>query len=150
MAVYFFDSSALVKRYANETGTAWVTTLVTTNYVFLARITIVEVIAAIERRKRIGTITPVDAATAVTNFRGDATTDYALIDISRTLIAEAANLAELHGLRAYDAVQLAAALQVQRERQAFNLSALILVSADQTLNTAATAEGLTVEDPNNH
>ena len=24
MAVYFFDSSALVKRYAQETGSAWV------------------------------------------------------------------------------------------------------------------------------
>ena len=56
MAVYFFDSSALVKRYAQETGTAWAQMIAARNYVFLARITQVEVIAAIERRKRIGTL----------------------------------------------------------------------------------------------
>lgn len=49
MAAYFFDSSALVKRYAQVTGTAWVRTVAARNYVFLARGTHVEVIAAIER-----------------------------------------------------------------------------------------------------
>jgi hypothetical protein len=33
---------------------------------------------------------------------------------------------------------------------AFDLSALTLISADAAFNSAATAEGLTVEDPNNH
>ncbi len=150
MAAYFFDSSALVKRYAQETGTAWVQTISARNYVFLARITHVEVIAALERRKRTGSLTAVDAAAAVSSFRGHLSTEYAMMDISRGLIGQAADLAEMHGLRAYDAVQLAAALQVQNERRAVGMPALILVSADLALNAAATAEGLIVEDPNTH
>ncbi|MCG3162293.1 MAG: hypothetical protein JMDDDDMK_03535 [Acidobacteria bacterium] len=73
-----------------------------------------------------------------------------MVDISSLLVGQATDLAEMNGLRAYDAVQLAAALQVQNERQAFGMSALILVSVDLALNAAAAADGLTVEDPNTH
>jgi hypothetical protein len=45
---------------------------------------------------------------------------------------------------------LAAALQVETERRAFNMPRLILVSADLALNAAAAAEGLAIEDPNTH
>lgn len=74
MAVYFFDSSALVKRYSQETGTAWTQAVAARNYVFLARITQVEVIAAIERRKRGGTLAASDATAAIASFR--TLTDY--------------------------------------------------------------------------
>lgn len=150
MAVYFFDSSALVKRYAQETGTAWAQMIAARNYVFLARITQVEVIAAIERRKRTGTLAASDAAAAIANFRAHLATEYAMVDISKPLLNQAADLTEIHGLRAYDAVQLAAALQVETERLALNMPRLILVSADLALNAAAAAEGLAIEDPNTH
>jgi len=150
VAAYFFDSSALVKRYAQEAGTAWVQTIAARHYVFLARITQVEVIAAIERRKRTGTLTASDAGAAITNFRAHLSTEYAMVDISPLLLGQAADLAEMHGLRAYDAVQLAATLQVQNERRAFKLPGLVLVSADLALNAAAMAEGVAVEDPNTH
>ncbi len=35
-------------------------------------------------------------------------------------------------------------------RHTLGLPALVLVSADHDLNAAATTEGLTVDDPNNH
>ena len=59
-------------------------------------------------------------------------------------------LATKHALRGYDAVQLAAALEANDERIADDLAPLILVSADDDLNTAAEAEGLKVENPNNY
>ena len=59
-------------------------------------------------------------------------------------------LAETHALRGYDAVQLAAALEVYRERRRAGLPTPTFISADIGLNTAATAEGLTVDDPNTH
>ena len=59
-------------------------------------------------------------------------------------------LANTHRLRAYDAVQWAAALDVYRDWSANRFGAFVFVSADRALNTAATAEGLTVEDPNGH
>jgi len=53
-------------------------------------------------------------------------------------------------LRGYDAVQLAAALEINRRRTALGLSLSALISADQALNEAGLAEGLSVDDPNLH
>ena len=52
--------------------------------------------------------------------------------------------------RAYDAVQLAVALEVNRFHQAGGAAPVTLVSADQALNDAALAEGLAVDDPRSH
>lgn len=55
MAVYFFDSSALVKRYVQETGSAWVIGLTdkqAQNPIYIAGITVVEITAAMARRVR--------------------------------------------------------------------------------------------------
>ncbi|MEH2022679.1 type II toxin-antitoxin system VapC family toxin [Nostoc sp.] len=63
MAIYFIDSSALVKRYISETGSAWVLELFNptlNNEVFIAAITSVEIIAAITRRSRGGNISITD------------------------------------------------------------------------------------------
>ena len=59
-------------------------------------------------------------------------------------------LAEKHPLRGYDAVQLTAALEVDRLRTAQELSPPELISADTALNDAALLEGLRIDDPNNH
>jgi len=67
------------------------------------------------------------------------------VEITIPLPRHASQLTDLHVLRAYDAVQLAAALDLHRLDPS-----LILVSADAELNAAATAEGLPVEDPNHH
>ena len=73
-----------------------------------------------------------------------------MIEITPALLNEAARLANAHTLRAYDAVQLAAALEINRKEQDAGFAPVTLVSADRDLNAAATAEGLTVEDPNSH
>jgi uncharacterized protein len=57
---------------------------------------------------------------------------------------------QTHNLRAYDAVQLAAVLEVNDDRVAVGLSSVTLISADTALNAAAAAEGLAVDDPNAH
>jgi uncharacterized protein len=59
-------------------------------------------------------------------------------------------LGNVHSLRAYDAVQLAAALEVNRSRQADGFDPVTLISADQALNDAATAEGVAVDNPHSH
>lgn len=153
MAVYFFDSSALVKRYAQETGSAWVEALTApqaSHLLYLARITAVEVAAAVARRQRNGALTEADAAMALADFHYDLTHQYRLVEITPTLIADAMRLATTYALRGYDAVQLAASLIVQAARNIHGLPPLLLVSADRELNAAAIAEALTVEDPNTH
>jgi hypothetical protein len=59
-------------------------------------------------------------------------------------------LARTHGLRAYDAVQLAAAFEVHRDHQNAGIGTITLVSADRELNAAGLAEGLIVEGPSTH
>ena len=63
---------------------------------------------------------------------------------------DAMRLANSHALRAYDAVQLAAALEILRQRQEAGLDPITLISADQALNIAATVERMAVDDPNSH
>ncbi len=55
-----------------------------------------------------------------------------------------------HELRAYDAVQLAAALELNGRWHAAGMGSTTVVSADQALNAAALVEGLTVDDPRSH
>ena len=72
MADYFVDSSPLVKRYVHETGSVWLSGLVSPaagNDIYITRITTVEVIAALTRRARGGTIAAADASAVCLLFR---------------------------------------------------------------------------------
>jgi predicted nucleic acid-binding protein len=64
MAIYFFDTSALVKRHAPENGTKWVQGLTdpaSRNLIYISRLTGAEVIAAIKLNVRSGETTEADA-----------------------------------------------------------------------------------------
>jgi predicted nucleic acid-binding protein len=153
MATFFFDSSALVKGYISETGTTWVRALLSSqppNEVFISQVTGVEIIAAITRRLRMGHTSATDAAQAIGTFRNDFQSRYEVVAISAPLIEEAMNLAELHGLRGYDAVQLATALLVEAGMTAKGIGPLTLISADVDLSQAAQTEGRLTDDPNLH
>ena len=153
MSVYFFDSSAIVKRYVKERGTDWVigiTNPANANGIYITRITGAEVISAITRRGRGGDISQAGMARAIADFRYDFAREYRVLEITPALIARAMSLAESHALRGYDAVQLAAALEINVRCVALAIPALTLISADVALNTAAMAEGLAVDDPNAH
>lgn len=153
MAAFFCDSSAIVKRYIAETGSAWLsaaTNPVSGNRIYIARITFVEVVSAITRRERGNHILAADADIARLTFEQDYLKQFRKVEISENLIIEAANLAKKYALRGYDAVQLAAALETENERLAVGLPKLTLLSADTDLNNAAIAENLLVDNPNNH
>jgi predicted nucleic acid-binding protein len=70
--------------------------------------------------------------------------------VTPALLDDAVRLGNAHALRAYDAVQLAVALEVNRSHQAGSSGPVTLLSGDHRLNNAATAEGLPVDDPNLH
>jgi len=90
VTVYYCDSSALVKGYVQEQGSAWMRTLLDPtagHHLYLASITSVEVIAAVTRRLRRGDIAATDGAAAVAQFRQDVAQRYRLIDLTPPLIA---------------------------------------------------------------
>jgi len=152
VAVHYFDSSSLVKRYVSETGSAWVLSLVgpsSGHQNYVARISGAEVVAAVAGRERSGSLSTAGAAAVLTAFRHDFRNEYRIVEITPALIDAAMALAELHAIRGYDAVQLAAAVEVRAASLAVGTT-MTLVSADMALNTAAVAEGVSVEDPNSH
>jgi len=153
MADYFTDSSALVKRYVSEVGSAWMAGLFDPslgNEIFVAAITGVEIVAAIARRARGGAITTADAASICSQLRSDWVSEYQVVEVNDLLLQQAMSLAEVHGLRGYDAVQLAAGCQLNQLSVRSGLSPVVFVSADNELNAAATNEGLVVDNPNLH
>ena len=153
MAAFYLDTSALAKRYARESGTSWVRGLVAVragNHVYTVRLTGPEMISALFRKARTGEISLAAAQQASARFRRDWRGRYHLIEVHAALTSRAMNLAEAHGLRGYDAVHLAAALELHRRRQAAALPSLSFVSADTGQLRAAAAEGLLTDDPNTH
>jgi uncharacterized protein len=153
VAVYFCDSSAIVKCYMQEQGSAWMVAWLDAaamHHLYLARITGVEVIAAVRRRARLGDIAAPDVAAALAQFRQDFAGLYRVIEITPALVTRAMGFAETYALRGYDAVQLAAAVEIHTRGEILGVPVLTLISADEDLNVAAAAEGLAVENPNSH
>lgn len=153
MGAYFLDSSALVKRFAGEKGTRWLLGLFRgkpLNAIFAARITFVEVTSALARKVPLGDISVDSEAKSASRLRRAFDYRISNVEIGEALVRSASRLARKHLLRGYDAIQLAAAIEIAVERKSIGLSELTLVSSDNDLNKAALLEGLTVEDPNNH
>ena len=150
---YFLDSSAAVKLYVRETGTAWVTDLAdpsSGDELVIVRITAVEIAAALFRQAHGGRLSLADATRALSILHRNLQRTYQVVELSPAVGDLAVEVARRHALRGYDCVQLAAALFTQRQRAAAGLRALTLASADQELNMAGLTEGLKVEDPNDH
>lgn len=153
MADYYLDSSALVKRYVEEVGSAWLVQLLdpaSGHEVFIAAVTPVEMIAAITRRARGGGIAAEDARYACSVFRSDLETSYQTVEVTSTVIARAMTLAETYALRGYDALQLAAALEVNALCVQSGIPPIVFLSADSDLNAAAHSEGMVVQNPTAH
>ncbi len=157
MAAYYLDTSALVKRYINEPGGAWVRQLCDErdshnellHMLFVGRIAIVEVAAAIAVLVRRNIILSGVGKYAYERFTQDWATAYQISEIHPNLLTRAATLAQRHPLKAYDAVHLALALET-RQLLIENELDLIFVSGDTRLLQAAQAEGLAVENPFSH
>lgn len=92
MPAYFFDTSALVKRYVHEIGSTWVeavTDPANGNAIYILCVTEVEVTSAITRRQRGGTLSATDAATALAQFRQDLADEYNTIAVTPALLTTA-------------------------------------------------------------
>jgi predicted nucleic acid-binding protein len=153
VTTYYLDSSALSKRYVQETGTAWVRALVDPaagHTLLTARITMVEIYSALARRRREGSVSPDHCSIVTQAFTAHSATEYDFVELDLGVVALARDLLERHPLRAYDAVQLASALVANQVLRSASLPLLVFLSADDHLNMAATVEGLAVDNPNTY
>jgi len=150
MTDYFLDTSALVKRYVQEVGTAWVVEATTqsSSYLHIPRVTGPELMAALTRKISRGEVAPGDAQRAAVNFRSDYHGLYHIVELTPTVAEKAMDLVQRHRLRGYDSVQLAGAVELQHLRESMGMVPFIFVCADENLNQCARLEGLTVINPN--
>jgi predicted nucleic acid-binding protein len=148
MANYFFDSSALVKRYVEEPGSAWVDELIQRSppgSVLLSRLAELEVVSALVRRSRAGDLCETELKAAVGLLKADLDGRFEIIELSRAPMTRAVDVVRTHALRAADAIQLSSALIAKASRSSG--SDFALVSADMELNEAAKKEGMKAINP---
>lgn len=131
MALYFLDSSAIVKRYHFEPGTIWVRAAsrrrMRPNRIFISQLAEIEVVAALRQIARARNAHPSAVESLIAEFRRDITQSYTsvrippyrIVPITQAIIDAASELcdrfwrANPRPLRTLDAIQLATALGVQ-------------------------------------
>ena len=139
--IAYLDTSAVVKLYVEEAGATTVRRVVQdATQVGTSRVTYAEARAAFARRARERGFAPSAHKALVRRFE-QAWETYVRLDVTEPLVKLAGDLAERHALRAYDAIQLASALTLQRDLPATPVG---FVAADGHLLDAAAHEQLAI------
>jgi predicted nucleic acid-binding protein len=137
--ILYLDTSALVKLYVEEVGSREVGESVeAAASVATARISYAEARAAFARHARDGGLTRPELRRVVRHF-DEEWGRYVLVEITDAVVRRAGGLAERHALRGYDAVQLAAALDLHAAGSDVDLR---FVAFDGNLVRAARREHL--------
>ncbi|MCB0172107.1 MAG: type II toxin-antitoxin system VapC family toxin [Anaerolineae bacterium] len=152
MSSFFLDTSALVKRYKSEVGTAWLQNLIDPSIghqIILSEISLAKVAAALAAAHRAPNgISEDQRDRALDLFLRHCLEEYDLVAVSRIIIDRAVDLTQNQKLRGCDAVQLATALIINDMLVAAGLTPLTFVAADNDLLSAAQGEELSTENPN--
>ncbi len=147
MALYYLETSALVKLYVYEAGTDRLLGLSAgdaRHRFAILSLSQVEFRSAIRGRQRRGEI-PGDAADElIESFRRHVEGRFLIQPVSESLLDVASALIDSYPLRAYDAAQLAGYLVL---RSVSGIDEPTFVCADKVLLAAARNEGCPILDP---
>ena len=153
MALYFFDSSALVKRYVHEQGSVWVrgtTANASGHLIHISLLTVAEIASALARRHREGSVSASERDRLFGAFLVDCARSYLLLRVEEDVIQRAVGLVNEYPLRTADAIQLSTAMLLSQALQEAQFAPVIVASADDRILQAASHEGLPVENPHLH
>jgi uncharacterized protein len=113
--IFYLDTSALVKLYVPEPESGGVQTLVESAHLTaVSLLAFVEARAAFARKRRERAVNPKDYRRIVREFDDD-WDHYFVVDVTESLVKRAAQLADKHGLRGYDAIQLSSAIMLREQ-----------------------------------
>ena len=133
MEAYFFDTSALVKRYMIEPGSDWIKAqcrLEAGHTIIISQATLVEVVVTLCRKAReINSnqlISVDDRDKYIELFRQDVRKRYNVVRVTPAIYTLAGDLCRIRRLRAYDAVQLACAIEARSKLTAFKYQLSLL------------------------
>ena len=152
MYYFYFDASALAKRYTQENGSDKIDFLFENVRLWrLSCLTIgaMEVFWICVRKKNDGRISDSQFAESTTHLKSevvDALSYFKKISVSDPLVWNAMDLIETQSLNSVDAMVLRSALDTATELRSTG-DRLVLVASDQRLLRAARAEGLQIFNP---
>lgn len=148
MALYYLETSALVKKYRTERGTEVVAELFErqreTEVFVSSYLTVVEVTSVATRLFRAGALSRRAYRVILGNLSRDVGETIQLQSVSDSILSDAVNLTVDYALRAPDAIHLATARRVQA---AFPGESYYVVGSDARLKAACAGLGLAVHDP---
>jgi uncharacterized protein len=147
LAIYYLETSALVKLYVREPGTQSMLRLASTlngNRFAVLTLSQVEVRSAVRRRERAGDVDSKLAALLLDRFQLHMETRFLRQGITDSLMDSASLMVDRYLLRAYDAMQLAGCLALKIIMAGESVT---FVCSDQELLEAARSERLATLDP---
>jgi uncharacterized protein len=164
MTVYYADSSVLVKRHANEKGSAWVRAMMdptSGNDILTSHLSTIEVVRALYYKERVADafgnkISVADRDQGVQDFLAVCTREYTLIQLTEPLLAHARDLiihrmpAMPHLLKSSDTIHLASAHLANITLTTSLGGSLVFLASDGKLRANAAYLGIAVDDPEAH
>ena len=147
MAVYYLETSALVKLYVREAGTERLLALAAApneNRLTILALAAIEFRSAVRRREKNGEIASLVANQLIETFRRHQEGRYVIQIVTDFVLDVAASLVDRHALRAFDAIQLAGYMVLKDSAES---DIPVFVCSDQALLMAAQHEGAPILDP---
>ena len=151
MNYFFFDASALAKRYNPEIGTGHINRIfneIRHSRLMCLMLGAAEVVSVLIRRRNGGAISAAVCAQGVLNLQDEvvASDEFHTLEASNHLITAALPFIDRHSLNATDTIVLRLALDLSAQLRATG-DVLVLIASDHRLLRAALAEGLLTFDP---
>lgn len=138
--IFFFDTSALIKRYISETGSNKVDELFEiAENIIVSPVTKIEAHSTLKRLLATNLISKADYETVKSNIDYDFRY-FTVLSLNEEIEKEAINLIETYQLKTLDSIQLASVLYRKTDIRSFIVS-------DVKLKNAAEAENIEVIDP---
>jgi len=140
--IYFFDTSALIKRYIQEKGSNIVDALMdSADDIFVSAITRIESISAARRLLEEKNMNQSDFEMLKNNLASDFPF-FTIVDFSDHIEEKAIALIEKYQIKTLDSIQLACCLSVKKDIDH-------LVTCDNKLEKTALEEGIDIVNPLN-
>lgn len=144
MSEFFFDTSALVKRYHVEPGTERVDAILDDPdaEIFISSLAIIESVSAFKRKHNRGEVTEQEMTNLISVFFREALDDFVILPLEESVMTFSFDLILDEDLRTLDSLQLSAGLSLASE-----IENLTFVTADEKLVEIADQRGLETVRP---
>lgn len=141
--IYYLDSSALVKRYAVETGSDKVTALVESDEkIAVSWLALPETLSAVARRAKGGSIST-EVLDSIRNQLHRDMQRFMTVEVCGAPVDGIEKLIARHALRGADSIHLSTALWLSKATK----TTVVFVASDNELLNAARAEKLKILNP---